>query len=180
MFIKYSVSLSKEQCIVNCSTPLFARVDLEKKEQCWSKVQRAEIILLWQYRLFIADTHLFSCSPIENFDIPAPRNGKARANCGSKPGRFETLNRSFSHELGSERVSERVSEWMSAAERESEASSVEQANEWAARANEWTDDWEAQCLRLDSWLFWTTVCRVLSKVKWVCGEMKGRESISRE
>ena len=78
MFIKYSVSLSKEQCIVNCSTPLFARVDLEKKEQCWSKVQRAEIILLWQYRLFIADTHLFSCSPIENFDIPAPCNGKAR------------------------------------------------------------------------------------------------------
>ena len=46
----------------------------------------------------------------------------------SKQGDIETLNYTLSHELGSER-SERASERMSAAERASEASRVEQANE---------------------------------------------------
>ena len=45
--------------------------------------------------------------------------------CGTKPGRFETSNHLLSHELGSESASER----MSAAERVSQASSVESANE---------------------------------------------------
>ena len=46
---------------------------------------------------------------------------------GTKPGRFETSNHSLSHKLGRrEWVSERASERMSAAERASKASSVEQ------------------------------------------------------
>ena len=47
---------------------------------------------------------------------------------GSKLGDIETLDYILSHELGSER-SERASEQMSAAERASEASRAEQANE---------------------------------------------------
>ena len=46
----------------------------------------------------------------------------------------------LSHELGSERANER----MSAAERASEASSAEPANERAVRANEATDERVAQ------------------------------------
>ena len=41
-------------------------------------------------------------------------------------------------------VSERASEQMSAADRASEASSAEPANEWALRANERTEEWMAQ------------------------------------
>ena len=48
---------------------------------------------------------------------------------------------------------------MSAAEGASEASSPEQANEWAVRANERTDERVAQYLRLDSCLFQTIVRR---------------------
>ena len=50
-------------------------------------------------------------------------------------------------------VSERVNEQVSVVERASEASRVEQANEWVVRANEQTDKRVAQYLRLDSWLF---------------------------
>ena len=47
-------------------------------------------------------------------------------------------------------ASERASEQMSAVERASEASSAEQANEWAVRANERADEWMALCtLRVD-------------------------------
>ena len=46
---------------------------------------------------------------------------------------------------------------MSAAEGASEASSPEQANEWAVRANEWTDERVAQYFSLYSCLFQTTV-----------------------
>ena len=45
--------------------------------------------------------------------------------CGAKPGRFETSHHTIFLELASEQASER----MSAAERASEASSVDQANE---------------------------------------------------
>ena len=45
--------------------------------------------------------------------------------CGAKPGRFETYHHTIFLELASEQASER----MSAAERASEASSVDQANE---------------------------------------------------
>ena len=48
---------------------------------------------------------------------------------------------------------------MSAAEGASEASSPEQANEWAVRANERMDERVTQYLRLDSWLIQTTVRR---------------------
>ena len=48
-----------------------------------------------------------------------------------------SIHKSFSHE--------RVSKPMSVAKRASEASSLEQANEWAAQANEWADEWMAQC-----------------------------------
>ena len=51
-----------------------------------------------------------------------------RSHYGSKQGNIETLDYTLSHELGSER-SERASERMSAAERASEASRAEQANE---------------------------------------------------
>ena len=47
---------------------------------------------------------------------------------GTKPGHFETSKHLLSHEQGSER-SERASKRVSAAERASEASSAEQANE---------------------------------------------------
>ena len=46
---------------------------------------------------------------------------------------------------------------MSAAEGASEASSPEQANELAVRANERTDERVAQYFSLYSWLFWPTV-----------------------
>ena len=39
----------------------------------------------------------------------------------------------------------------------SKAKSPKQANEWAVRANERTDEWVAQYLRLDFWLIWTIV-----------------------
>ena len=42
---------------------------------------------------------------------------------------------------------------MSAAEHESEASSMEQVNELAVGANERVDDPVVQYIRLDSWLF---------------------------
>ena len=45
----------------------------------------------------------------------------------------------------SSRVSEQASERMSAMKRTSEVSSVEQANEWALRANEQVDGQMAQC-----------------------------------
>ena len=54
-----------------------------------------------------------------------------------------------------------ASEQMSAAECASEASSVEQANEWAARVNERTDKRVAQFSNLYSWLFWPTVRCIL-------------------
>ena len=38
-----------------------------------------------------------------------------------------------------------------------EASSAEQANAWVVRANERTDERVSRYLRLDTWLFWTTV-----------------------
>ena len=46
-----------------------------------------------------------------------------------------------------------VSERVSTAERASEASSAEQANEWAVQANKRTDKRVAQYLRPDLWLF---------------------------
>ena len=49
-----------------------------------------------------------------------------------------------------------ASERVSAAEGVSEASIPEQANEWAVRANERTDEWVAQYSNLFSWLFWPT------------------------
>ena len=49
---------------------------------------------------------------------------------------------------------------MSAAEGASEASSPEQANEWAVRANEQMDERVAQYLRLNSCLFQTTEQRL--------------------
>ena len=56
---------------------------------------------------------------------------------------------SLSHEPGSEQ-SERASERVSAAEGVSEASSLEQVNEGAVRANEQTDERMAQYLVLTS------------------------------
>ena len=70
---------------------------------------------------------------------------------GTEPVRFDTSNDTLSRELESERANER----MSTAERKSEASNFEKANEWAAWANERTDEQVAQYLRPDSWLFWT-------------------------
>ena len=46
---------------------------------------------------------------------------------------------------------------VSAAERASEASRVEQVNKWAVRANERRDKRVAQYFSLCSWLFWPTV-----------------------
>ena len=69
---------------------------------------------------------------------------------------FWDIKNSLSHERGSER-SEWASERVSAAEGASEASSPEQANEWAVRANEQTDERVAQYLLLFSCLFHTTV-----------------------
>ena len=77
--------------------------------------------------------------------------------CGTKPGRFETSNDSLSHRLGSEWVGQWASERMSAVERPSKASSAVQADEWEVRVNEWTNEWVAHNLCLNSWLFWTTV-----------------------
>ena len=57
-----------------------------------------------------------------------------------------------------------VSKRVSAEEGASEASSPEQASEWAVRANEQTDERVAQYLRLDSCLFKTTVQRVAHQV----------------
>ena len=54
--------------------------------------------------------------------------GKGTEHYGSKQGDFETLNHTLSHELGSEQ-SEGANERVSAAERVSEASGVEHANE---------------------------------------------------
>ena len=62
------------------------------------------------------------------------------------------------------RVSKRASEQMSAAERARESSSPKQANEQAMRANEQTDERVAQYLRLDSWLFRTTVTTVIREL----------------
>ena len=63
-------------------------------------------------------------------------------------------NHLLSYEWGSER-----------SERASEASSVEQANKWAVRANRWMDERVAQYSNLHSWLFWPTVhCSFLSLV----------------
>ena len=53
-------------------------------------------------------------------------------------------------------TSEGVSE-VSAAERMSEASRMEQANESAVQANERMDEQVAQYVHLDSWLFWPIV-----------------------
>ena len=56
---------------------------------------------------------------------------------------------------GVSEVSERASEQVSAAEGASEASSPEQANEWAVRVNEQTDERVAQYYSLYSWLLST-------------------------
>ena len=56
----------------------------------------------------------------------------------------------------SEGVSE-VSERVSAAERASEASSAEQANEWAVQANKRMDKRVAQYFSLYLWFFWPKV-----------------------
>ena len=58
-----------------------------------------------------------------------------------------------------------MSEWVSAAEYASEVSSGEQANDWAVRANKWTDEQVAQYLHLDFWLFWPTVHRQIKKTE---------------
>ena len=71
---------------------------------------------------------------------------------------FISYKKPLSLKRGSER-SERASEWVSTAEGASEASSPEQANEWAVRANERTDERVAQYLRIDSCLFQTIVHR---------------------
>ena len=73
-----------------------------------------------------------------------------------RTGRCPTIYHSLSHAWAREWVSER-SEWMRAAQRASEASSAEQANEWAMRANDWTDERVAPYLHHDSWSFWTIV-----------------------
>ena len=92
----------------------------------------------------------------------------------SSPG--SNLDRSkwlrFSH-YGSEKhliihfhTSSEVSEWAreqtnerSAKQTARGASSVEQANEWMARENKWTDQQVDQYLCPNCWLFWTTVSR---------------------
>ena len=65
---------------------------------------------------------------------------------------------------------------MSAAERASEASSVEQANKWAVRVNERTDERVAQYLRLYFWLIQTTVERKPIEKK--VGERRVKKTIS--
>ena len=60
---------------------------------------------------------------------------------------------------GVSEVSERASNRVSAAEGASKASSPEQANEWAVRANKRTDERVAQYLRPDFWLLSTIVKR---------------------
>ena len=67
-------------------------------------------------------------------------------------------------------VSEWASERMSVAERGIKASSVEQANEWAVRANKQMDERKrvAQYLRPDSWLIWTTVQAAVEDDGWIC------------
>ena len=61
-------------------------------------------------------------------------------------------------------MSEQASERVSAAERASEASSVEQADKLSVPANEGTDKRVAQYLRPDSWLFQITVRCVPSRL----------------
>ena len=56
------------------------------------------------------------------------KDGLATLHYGSKQGKIETLNYTLSHERGSER-NERASKRVSAVERVSKASRVEQANE---------------------------------------------------
>ena len=68
--------------------------------------------------------------------LRARRREEVSLHYGSKQGKIETLNHTLPHERGSER-SERASERVSAAEEASKASSPEQANEWAVRANGW-------------------------------------------
>ena len=64
-------------------------------------------------------------------------------------------------------TSEGVFKWSSAAERASKASSAEQANKWAVRANEQADERVAQYLQLDSWLFWTIeLIEICDKTSW--------------
>ena len=72
---------------------------------------------------------------------------------GTKLGRFETSNHSFSCKRGSER-SEQAGKRVSTAMSTSKASRAEQTNKWAERANKPMDEQVAQYLRPDSGLFW--------------------------
>ena len=98
----------------------------------------------------------------ELFDLKL-RNGGPMKNW-AKPGPSETSNNSPSHRLASEWVSKQASKRTSAAERASKASSVEQTNERAVRANERTDEQVAQYLRLDSAPLWSVVTVHLCKI----------------
>ena len=62
------------------------------------------------------------------------------------------------------RMSEWASKWVSAVKRTSKVSSAEQANEWAVRANERTDERVTQYLRPESWLF----CPIVWWSWWDC------------
>ena len=61
--------------------------------------------------------------------------------------------------------SERASTWMCVVERTRKASRAEQGNERAMRADEHMDRRGAQNLRLNSWLFWTTVHAAITSLR---------------
>ena len=82
---------------------------------------------------------------------------RRRAIYCTKQGDIETSNYTLSHKLGSEqkeRVSEQTNERSGAREQREQ---TEQANKWAVRVNERMDKQVVQYLRLDPWLFKTTV-----------------------
>ena len=78
-------------------------------------------------------------------------------------------------------MSERASKQMSTAERLNKASSVEQVNEWVVWVNEQTDEQVARYLRLDSWLFWTTVgwSQTQMGIYWKVKTIKARDKTER-
>ena len=65
---------------------------------------------------------------------------KAEIHCAVIQDTFKIEQKYSTVPQAQKRVSERASKGVSAAQRASEASSVEQAIEWAARANEWADE----------------------------------------
>ena len=102
---------------------------------------------------FVAKT---ACRRIWNLKAVSLGSQSGRAlHCGSAQPDAETSNHPLSHELGNEWASERAS--VQTNERVSKMSSAEQANEWEVRVNKRMDERVAQYLRLDPWLYWTTV-----------------------